>query len=62
MIAVVRRIVVGTLLLVAIVAAADEPRKLPTIGLAIPVDPATDAPYQKAFRTQTQGQTRIMIF
>jgi putative ABC transport system substrate-binding protein len=31
-------------------AAADESRKLPTIGLAIPVDPATDAPFQKAFR------------
>ena len=25
-------------------ASADEGRKLPTIGLAIPVDPATDAP------------------
>ena len=29
---------------------ADEGRRLPTIGLAIPVDAATDAPYQKAFR------------
>jgi putative ABC transport system substrate-binding protein len=29
---------------------ADEGRKLPTIGMAIPVDPATDAPFQKAFR------------
>jgi putative ABC transport system substrate-binding protein len=29
---------------------ADEGRKLPTIGLAVPVDPATDAPYQKALR------------
>jgi putative ABC transport system substrate-binding protein len=29
---------------------ADEGPKLPTIGLAIPVDPATDAPFQKAFR------------
>ena len=31
-------------------AAADEKRKLPTIGLAVPVDQATDAPFQKAFR------------
>ena len=29
---------------------ADEDRKLPTLGLAIPVDPATDAPYQQALR------------
>ena len=29
---------------------ADEGRKLPTIGLAIPVDAASDAPFQKAFR------------
>ena len=31
-------------------AGADEARKLPTIGLAVPVDPATDAPFSKAFR------------
>jgi putative tryptophan/tyrosine transport system substrate-binding protein len=31
-------------------ALADEDRKLPTIGLAIPVDAASDAPFQKAFR------------
>jgi putative tryptophan/tyrosine transport system substrate-binding protein len=31
-------------------ALADEGRKLPTVGLAIPVDAASDAPYQKAFR------------
>src|SRR5262245_39541326 len=31
-------------------ASADETRKLPTIGLAIPVDAAADAPFQKAFR------------
>ena len=31
-------------------ASADETPKLPTIGLAIPVDAATDAPFQKAFR------------
>ena len=29
---------------------ADEGRKLPTIGGAIPVDPSTDAPYSGAFR------------
>jgi putative ABC transport system substrate-binding protein len=31
-------------------AVADEGRKLPTVGLAIPVDQATDAAFQKAFR------------
>jgi len=31
-------------------ASAGETRKLPTIGLAIPVDPTADAPFQKAFR------------
>ena len=31
-------------------AAADQERKLPTVGLAIPVDKATDAPFQRAFR------------
>jgi putative ABC transport system substrate-binding protein len=29
---------------------ADETRRLPTIGMAIPVDQATDEPFQKAFR------------
>src|SRR5438552_17988417 len=29
---------------------ADEIQKLPTIGLAVPIDAASDAPYQKAFR------------
>jgi ABC-type uncharacterized transport system substrate-binding protein len=29
---------------------AQDGRKLPTIGMAIPVDAATDAPFQKAFR------------
>ena len=33
---------------------AEEARKLPTVGLAIPVDAATDAPYQKAFRDGLQ--------
>jgi putative ABC transport system substrate-binding protein len=36
------------------VASADENRRLPTIGLAIPVDPGSDAPYQKAFRDGLQ--------
>jgi putative tryptophan/tyrosine transport system substrate-binding protein len=29
---------------------ANEGRRVPTIGLAIPVDPSTDAPFQRAFR------------
>jgi putative ABC transport system substrate-binding protein len=29
---------------------ADEARKLPTIGMVVPVDAAADAPFQKAFR------------
>ena len=33
-----------------VLARADEGRQLPTIGMAIPVDAATDAPFQKAFR------------
>jgi putative ABC transport system substrate-binding protein len=32
------------------VAIADEARRLPTIGLAVPVDPATDTPYSGALR------------
>jgi putative ABC transport system substrate-binding protein len=31
-------------------ASADEAPKVPTIGMAVPVDPETDAPFQKAFR------------
>ena len=46
----VRMILAALLLWVAGPAVADEGRKLPRIGLAIPVDAATDAPYQKAFR------------
>jgi putative ABC transport system substrate-binding protein len=38
------------LLMSAQLGSADESSKLPTIGLAIPIDAATDAPYQKAFR------------
>jgi putative ABC transport system substrate-binding protein len=51
---VVRTILAALLLTGAHLASADEGRKLPTIGLAIPVDPATDAPYQKAFRDGLQ--------
>jgi len=47
---VLRTIFSALLLAVASAAFADEGRKLPTIGLAIPVDAASDAPYQKAFR------------
>jgi putative tryptophan/tyrosine transport system substrate-binding protein len=48
------RLVIYSLLIAAMamgaaLTAADEGRKLPTIGHAIPVDPATDAPYRKAF-------------
>ena len=46
----VRTILAALLLTGAHPAFADEDRKLPTIGLAIPVDAASDAPYQKAFR------------
>ena len=41
---------VALVALSSVLASADERRKLPTIGFAVPVDPATDAPYQKAFR------------
>ena len=45
------RVIFTTLLLAATALAfADENRRLPTIGLAVPVDPGSDAPYQQAFR------------
>jgi putative ABC transport system substrate-binding protein len=45
------RAIVGALMLsAAVLASGDENRKLPTIGLAIPVDRGSDAPYQNAFR------------
>lgn len=47
---VVRTILTALALTATYLAFADEGRKLPTIGLAIPVDSATDAPFQKAFR------------
>src|SRR5262249_41868854 len=34
--------------------AADDDRKLPTVGMSIPVDRATDAPFGKAFREGLQ--------
>lgn len=42
--------VLANLILAANVSAADKDPKLPTIGLAIPVDAATDAPFQRALR------------
>jgi len=50
MITLVRTILAVLVLAGAQLAVADESRKVPTIGLAIPVDPSTDAPFQKAFR------------
>src|SRR4051812_12885445 len=49
------RILVNVLLIVLIciasnVAGGEESQNVPTIGLAIPVDPETDRPYQTAFR------------
>ena len=42
-------LVAGMLVAVSL-ANADEDKKLPTVGLSIPVDRATDAPFGKAFR------------
>jgi ABC-type uncharacterized transport system substrate-binding protein len=47
---VVHGLLIGSLAMGPVLTSADEGRKLPTIGFAVPVDPATDAPYQKAFR------------
>jgi putative tryptophan/tyrosine transport system substrate-binding protein len=53
--------------MVAPLATAEEVRKLPTIGLAIPVDPVSDALNQKAFREGLQalgwvdGQNVILV-
>jgi len=45
------RIALTALVLSAVqISSADENRRLPSIGLAIPVDPGSDAPYQQAFR------------
>src|SRR5689334_11122369 len=46
----VRAIMVAGLLTTVPLAAPDEGTKLPTVGMAIPVDESTDAPFQKAFR------------
>jgi hypothetical protein len=44
----------GILVALAVIAIgfahADEVRTLPIIGMAVPVDAAADAPFQKAFR------------
>jgi putative tryptophan/tyrosine transport system substrate-binding protein len=46
-----RRILLLLLVLSAVHgASAQETRRVPSIGLAIPVDPGSDAPYQQAFR------------
>ena len=50
MIKLVRTTLVAVVLTWVQLAAADESKKLPTVGLAIPVDQSTDAPFQKAFR------------
>jgi hypothetical protein len=46
------RIILAAVLLVAAISAlsAQGTENLPTIGLAVPVDPATDAALNKAFR------------
>ncbi|HKQ26765.1 MAG TPA: ABC transporter substrate-binding protein [Burkholderiales bacterium] len=45
-----RFILVAGMLTAVPLAAPDEGKKLPTVGLAIPVDRVTDAPFQKALR------------
>jgi putative ABC transport system substrate-binding protein len=46
----VRAILISGMLTAVPLAASDEGTKLPTVGMAIPVDEVTDAPFQKAFR------------
>lgn len=46
-------VVAGMLMTVSLVA-ADEDKKLPTVGMSIPVDRTTDAPFGKAFREGLQ--------
>ena len=48
--ALTRMLLLGMVVSAMQVAAADENRRVPSIGLAIPVDPGSDAPYQQAFR------------
>jgi putative ABC transport system substrate-binding protein len=50
MIKFVLAVLAALMLMASHASSADEGRRLPTIGLAIPIDTATDAPYQKAFR------------
>jgi putative ABC transport system substrate-binding protein len=45
----VRAVLVAGMLMAVSLAAPDEATKLPTIGMSIPVDRATDAPFQKTF-------------
>jgi len=44
------------LLTYAHVSSADEVRKLPKIGIAVPVDPVTDVPYNTAYREGLRAQ------
>lgn len=55
MITLIRVIVAALVLAAAYMASAGESRRLPTIGLAIPVDPGSDAPYQNAFRDELRA-------
>lgn len=50
----VRTILVAGMLSAVPLAAPDEGKKLPTVGIVIPVDQATDAPFQKALREGLQ--------
>lgn len=50
----VRATLVTGMLAAVSLGAADEGKKLPTVGMAIPVDRATDAPFGKAFREGLQ--------
>ena len=50
-----RAILVAGMLTSVPLAAPDEGKKLPTVGMVIPVDRATDAPFQKALREGLQA-------
>jgi len=47
---VIHRLLITFLAMGSALTSADQARKLPIVGYAVPVDPVTDAPYQKAFR------------
>jgi putative ABC transport system substrate-binding protein len=48
---IIHGLLVTSVAMTPVLTTADEGRKLPTIGFAVPVDPATDAPFQEAFRS-----------